>query len=147
MHVGPSSDNQLPKDPMARIYKKPAIKSRCMADVDAELFSALDAKEFAAKAMVGRQTVHRWRAKSLIFGLRRGREYVYPIWQLDENGRPHECLHEIIKSLNRVCETPEEMLVSMLIGLKFLDGASIKHQIISGHFEDAKMQARMISGV
>lgn len=83
-----------------------AIAPPMSAQDTAEMLAdALTSAELADRMQVTRQAINQRRTRGQLLGFRRGREYLYPRWQLGEDGVPFAGLAPVLEALGE--GTPE----------------------------------------
>lgn len=113
-----------------------------------EIAEALPPSEVAQDYLVSsRQTVNNYRRTNKLFGIKRGRQFVYPRWQFGEDGQPVEGLETVLEILAALKPTPKELLSLLIRKRRFMGGKSIRDLLMDNRIEDAKMCARQEVGL
>lgn len=144
--LGDSCPEPQEIDPMARLDPTDEFPL-CEFDlspVNAEIHMALTAAEFANRAGISTERVKEFYDDGKILGLERGKQLVFPAWQIDQDGQLHDVLEQILKNVSSAARNPTQVLVSLITGTRFCDGRSIKDQLISNETDQAILQSRMI---
>jgi len=112
-----------------------------------EVADALTPSEVARDYLgLSRQTVNNYRTTNRLFGIKRGRQYVYPCWQFGEDGQPIDGIEKILGILTVLEPSPRELLSLLIRKRPFMDHKSIKDLLLEGRIEDAEMSARQEVG-
>ncbi|MFP4069651.1 MAG: hypothetical protein ACLFVC_05655 [Opitutales bacterium] len=113
-----------------------------------EVADALPPSEVAQDYLgASRQTVNNYRMTNKLFGIKRGRQFVYPRWQFGEDGQPVEGLETVLKILAALDPTPKELLSLLIRKRPFMGGQSIRDLLMDNRIEDAEMCARQEVGL
>lgn len=88
----------------------------------AMLEGALTSGELAERLGVTRQAINQRRGRRQLLGFKRGREFLYPLWQLDRAGAPLVGLSEVLLALGE--GRAEHHATFLLTGHAGLEGAT-----------------------
>lgn len=100
----------------------------------AMLEGALTSGELADRLGVTRQAINQRRGRRQLLGFKRGREFLYPLWQLDDTGTPLGGLSEVLRLLGE--GRAEQHAAFLLTGNADLGGATPLSCLRSGRLVD-----------